>query len=80
VYHRLAISIPKHLFKRAVDRNRIKRLAREAYRLNKAILYENDVSQKVNMLFVCVCKEIPSYYIVAQGVENVLKQIVTQLQ
>lgn len=31
----LLVSIPKRRLRRAVDRNRMKRLAREAYRLNK---------------------------------------------
>ena len=35
----LLISVSKRNFKRAVDRNRIKRLIREAYRKNKEILY-----------------------------------------
>jgi ribonuclease P protein component len=77
--HRIAMAVPKHLFKRAVDRNRIKRLIREAYRLNKAILYEENTAQKADMLFVCVCKELPSYSIVVHGIKNILKQIATQL-
>ena len=32
---KIAISVPKRIFKRAVDRNKIKRQIREAYRLNK---------------------------------------------
>lgn len=35
---KVLISVSKHNFKRAVDRNRIKRLVREAYRKNKHIL------------------------------------------
>ncbi len=35
---KVLISVSKHNFKRAVDRNRIKRLIREAYRKNKFLL------------------------------------------
>jgi ribonuclease P protein component len=34
----LLISVPKKRFKHAVDRNRVKRQIREAYRLHKTIL------------------------------------------
>ncbi|MCC7029404.1 MAG: ribonuclease P protein component [Chitinophagaceae bacterium] len=34
------ISVPKRIFKKATDRNRLKRLSREAYRLNKTALKE----------------------------------------
>ena len=36
--HQILISVSKRNFKRAVDRNKIKRQIREAYRLNKELL------------------------------------------
>ncbi|WP_435414243.1 ribonuclease P protein component [Polaribacter aestuariivivens] len=37
----VGVSVPKRNFKLAVDRNRIKRLMRESYRLQKSIVYNN---------------------------------------
>ncbi|WP_046246181.1 ribonuclease P protein component [Hymenobacter terrenus] len=44
------ISVSKRTFKRAVDRNRIKRLIREAYRLNKYRLLEQPNGHRVALL------------------------------
>ncbi|MFO7924565.1 MAG: ribonuclease P protein component [Bacteroidales bacterium] len=38
---RIAISVPKKRIKKAVTRNRIRRVIRESYRINKSILYES---------------------------------------
>lgn len=37
---RVAISVPKRRFKRAVDRNLMKRRIRESYRQNKSLIYD----------------------------------------
>jgi ribonuclease P protein component len=57
------ISVPKKKFKRAVQRNRIKRLIRESYRLNKMQLLHH-LQEKENGLliaFLFVGKELSEF-------------------
>ena len=50
---RIAISVSKKKFKRAVKRNRVKRLTREAYRLNKPEFYQHIIpGHTVDILFI----------------------------
>jgi ribonuclease P protein component len=48
----LLVSAPKRNFKRAHDRNRIKRQMREVYRKNKSILYDSLTSGKQQACFL----------------------------
>ena len=59
---RIAISVSKKKFKRAVKRNRVKRLTREAFRLNKTEFYNKMVKgQTVDILFIYLDDNLPTY-------------------
>ena len=53
--HQVLISVSKKNFKRAVDRNSIKRRIREAYRLNKNLLPHQN---KMAIAYIYTIKEI----------------------
>lgn len=55
------VSVSKRFFKKAVDRNRIKRLLREVYRLNKSTFHESFGQNSVSMIFWNSSKMPASY-------------------
>ena len=64
-------------FKKAVDRNRIKRLVREAWRLQKNELKEKLKvnSKQLNVFFIYTGKELPDFTIAKEKVAVVLKKL-----
>ena len=58
---KVGVSVSKKYFKKAVDRNRIKRLLREIYRLNKDLFTETYGENSLSMIF-WVSKEKPLNY------------------
>lgn len=71
------ISVPKKRFKRAVDRNKIKRLIRETYRLNKNELHENwqRDTKYFALAFVYIGNEIPVYSELNETMKRVLHKL-----
>lgn len=65
-------------FKRAVDRNRIKRLTKEAYRLQKQILYSKlkENNQQLILFFIYTGKELPDYKLVYKKMDSILQKLI----
>lgn len=53
---RIAVSVPKKNFRSAVQRNRIRRKIREAYRHRKHVLYENLEKSGRRIVFMIIFK------------------------
>lgn len=73
----MLVSVPKRYFKHAVDRNRVKRQVREAFRRNKSIIIQNltDDHEAVAMAFVWLTNEkFPS-----SEVENRMVRLLTRI-
>ncbi|CCY09371.1 ribonuclease P protein component [Porphyromonas sp. CAG:1061] len=73
---KMMVSVPKRRLKHAVDRNRIKRLTREAYRLTKKELVEQ-IDPEVTLLigFIYLKDRLSRYSTVQQAVEEAFKKL-----
>jgi ribonuclease P protein component len=78
-YPQVVISVSKKNFKRAVDRNRIKRQIREIYRLSKTTLFANLPQSKIPTAFaiVFVAKEHQLYEFMAKRFEKAAKMLLS---
>ncbi len=59
---KVAFSVPSKYFKKAVKRNYLKRIMREHYRKNKAILYSVLKKQSIYLLFTYHSKDMIGYW------------------
>jgi ribonuclease P protein component len=69
-------SVSKRHFKKAVDRNRIKRLVREAYRLQKLPL-QNGLKDgsSLHLFFIYTGKELPDYNLIKEKTAIALQKL-----
>jgi ribonuclease P protein component len=77
----IGVTASKRNFKKAVDRNRIKRLLREAYRLQKKELVEAVKQNKYNvfLFFMYTDKTVTSFSVVKSAMNSCLKKLQAKL-
>lgn len=78
----ILVSVPKKRFRHAVDRNRMKRLVRESYRLNKHILWDvlEGKNERVMLAFVCITDTLPTFLSVNKSMKKALMRIAEKLK
>ena len=75
------VGVSNKNFKRAIDRNRIKRLTREAWRLQKNELSEQvkTTQKQLNVFFIYTGKELPDFTTVKDKVAVALKKLADKI-
>lgn len=73
----MGVSVSKRYFKKAVHRNRIKRLIREAYRTQKLPLQQlvKDHATPLQLFILYTGKELPDYNLIYIKVAEALERL-----
>ena len=76
------VTVSSRNFKKAVDRNRVKRLLREAYRLQKIPLQTQvlEDGKSLALFFIYIGKELPVYKELHEKIGVLLERLTNDLQ
>jgi ribonuclease P protein component len=75
---KVGMGAPKRHFRRAVDRNRIKRLLREGYRLQKQVLLATASAAGLHVFLLYTGRDIPTQTEVIEKIAVILKRLSAQ--
>ncbi len=71
------VAVSSRNFKKAVDRNRVKRIMREAYRLEKLSLQQTleTNNKQLAVFFIYIGKGLPVFEEVSKKMESIIKRL-----
>lgn len=75
---KVGVTASKRNFKSAVKRNRIKRLMRESYRLNKHLIF-NNIEGNFAFMFLYLGKEMPSQSKITDAMIPLMRKFVDEI-
>ncbi|ASO04833.1 ribonuclease P protein component [Arenibacter algicola] len=75
---KVGVTASKRNFKSAVKRNRIKRLMRESYRLNKHLIF-NNIEGNFAIMFLYLGKEMPSQSKITDTMIPLMRKFVDEI-
>lgn len=79
VVARIAVSVPARKVKKATDRNRIKRLFRESWRINKQTLYESSAFQgrSIDIILIYVSERVYDYDLINKSIIELIDKLIS---
>ena len=77
---RVLLNVPKRYFKKAVTRNLLKRRMKEAYRLNKHMLYKyfSGSNKQMNLMIIYIAKEIYKFSEIEKNMIESFKAVIKE--